>query len=1592
MIKSEINKEAYRLLQKNLTDRKLLKSLSISQKKMLQLIKDGNWTDKIDFILSTPTVSCRKVADSCSYFASSPDAPKGHELLQYVYNNTLSQLFPTNFISIKNEQFEDIRLIFSTVLRTFLTIESRYQPFEFNKHFETFHPKEALDQTIKEEYTTFLSLCNHLYFYEFLRISSEVTPFDTLGHVASVHYVAVSMAKQLRLAGAPVDIPLVSAAAATHDIGKFGCKKSEARRVPYLHYFYTLQCTQYFGMPTIGHIAANHSTWDLELENLSIENLLLIYADFRSKSTRDENGKETAHIYTLKESFDVILEKLDNVDLAKTNRYKAVYAKLVDFESYCISLGVHTDFSSLTPSEKISLDYNLMNSKQTVDQIKNMAIEHNIYVMHKLNNEATLGNVLEAARSEKDWKNLRAYINVFDEYCTYMTKKQKNLTIHFLQELLAHREGDIRRASAVLIGKMISEYDQEYRKELPEDVILPVQTDTSNQLLESIIQDVLIPDHKMTDQHRRWVGYTLKRILESLFENSTLEKQQTYITIFLSFFSKKEWDEWATFVLIDTSVALPFQSCTKEQLKQLMFFMLNVVPNQTDEIQLSALRLCDDMIAEAGLSEIIYEEAVEFLQRLNFHKNNVSIDYLLYKTKNDLGLLSSSLEEKNQLFFENEKVLSEIFLENLKGATPWIFKVVNIRLLKDQITQGNISHVLHVATHLANLVKVSERVTVRKRAGAALVTIMPYLSLDQRNEISVELLRGLEIGEYQFSKYIPDYLGEILLYLHPDELDEVIKELEIYVHSTNTRIVNVALKTIAVMLRNYPAYQNRFEETSELNDQRFQHLFGLLTIGLANYKEEISLEAFYVIGHELFGSTLVTMWEKHKSFQILHKKMITLLLDQSDKELALYIRAAALNHIYRYISLSQLNKEPFYPASASKIAFFPGTFDPFSLGHKGMVQQIRNCGFEVYLALDEFSWSKKTQPRLLRRKIITMSIADEKDVYLFPDQIPVNLSNPKDLQMLTEMFPDKELYIVTGSDVIANASAYKATPEEYSIHQMNHLIFSRPSSPTSKSDIEAVVHGKIEIFELDNELEDVSSTRIRNNIDLNRDITNLIDPMAQNFIYENGLYMREPQYKRFLDQDSLCFHFKKISETHHAVVASSKMDPSLEYGTLIYHRVYNAQLLEEFQDLEIVSYIRSHSSGSMIVMDQFTTNENAPFLNLQQALLAEALSQFLMEEFSCVLCHFKNTPSDQIRAIQGLFERHGFLSVPHSTTNCYISMVDMRYPLVVIRDVETVLKEPLSKNARVRETIHKTNEKLQGALTSFYPGSLVLAYSSNYMQQRLLEKITSFNEVPLNPVTPKILGDQMCVPFGNILRDTLVPNTITKALHTAKIYEPDASFSQIEESLNYSPLSTQIRTINAFNRPVILVDDLLHNGARLQKLTPLFKNNSIPISKVMVGIMSGTGKDLMDSNGQSCESIYFIPNMRHWFTISSLYPFIGGDTVRREYQSIAGISPAINMILPFVANPFFKDTSKEALYQVSLTCLKNAKHICRVLEEEYQQEFERNLTLNRLSEVMRDPCFPDVGIHVKYELNQPPSAFIENSIEQLERTRNLTLF
>ena len=76
--------------------------------------------------------------------------------------------------------------------------------------------------------------------------------------------------------------------------------------------------------------------------------------------------------------------------------------------------------------------------------------------------------------------------------------------------------------------------------------------------------------------------------------------------------------------------------------------------------------------------------------------------------------------------------------------------------------------------------------------------------------------------------------------------------------------------------------------------------------------------------------------------------------------------------------------------------------------------------------------------------------------------------------------------------------------------------------------------------------------------------------------------------------------------------------------------------------------------------------------------------------------------------------------------------------------------------------------------------------------------------------------------------------------------------------------------------------------------------------------------------------------------------------------------------------------------QVRVFGLEPPTNILRVLEEEYQQEFGRNLTLNRLSEAILSPTCPDKGKHVYYDGNLPASSYVENDIRQLVRLRNIT--
>ena len=1569
-----------------------------NRKAVLALRKDPRWARGLSALFPIrERLSCAQVLELCAPALErlAPDTPEGG-WGSYCYRYACHVMFPDGGFAPQTEVYGRGAEFCLTVLQVLLDHERAALPFDPMLDFQFLSEEEYSACDLSKEYRRLLTAWREERLYELMRLGMEFTPFCTLSHISGVHYIAMTAARGLKAAGVEVDLALISAAAASHDVGKFGCRPGE--RVPYLHYYYTDQWLLARKMDAISHIASNHSTWDLELESLSVESLLLIYADFRSKQSRDSQGREITVLFPLDKSFEVILSKLDNVDTKKRRRYEFVYGKLHDFEDYMRSLGVDVELTGRPQPAAPAKDPALMGPEETVDGLVLLSVEHNLRLMHMLSNEQKFGNIIEEARSAKSWKQLRAYLNIFGEYFTYLSVRQKTQALSFLYELLVHREGDIRRQAGALIGQIIARFHLVYRKEVPADAQNDPAEEVPFTLWSQYLDMIIFPDHKTTPQQRSHISYTLKLVVESMLQHARPGDIPRFLGALLSYYNDPEHTAPDTaFTLLDAIRYLPPRYYGEETRGRLIGFAAHFAVSEDARLVTAALEFLREAERSLPQSHPQMARIVEIVQSVP--SKQLTTSFLKCRILRRAGQDVSDLERT----LYHTDITSEVFLDNLKIATPWIVKVAGVELLRDQVEHGVKTHVLHIATHFSNLVKVSERVVVRHTAGQALVRTLTTLRRDQRNEVVVELGKGLEMGQYEISKYIPEYLGEAALYLHPSELDEQVLWLKSLLGSPNDSAVSGALNTIAVLLQHYPDYRTRFDESDAVYEGRRQVLLGLLLQGLAHYREAVRQEALLVTGNLLFESNQLSMEEKARLFSLCYRKLLFLIQESPRQDrLTFFYRAAALADIYRFIALRRLDHGPFTFEQPRKIAFFPGTFDPFTLSHKGIVQSIRDMGFEVYLAVDEFSWSKKAQPHLIRRQIVNLSVAGDFHVHLFPDDIPVNIANPSDLRRLLDLFPGQQVYIVAGSDVVANASSYQAKPQPYSIHQMNHVIFRRAGEKELPHPLP--ITGKVIRLTLPPHLEDISSTRIRENVDLNRDISNFIDPVIQDFIYQNGLYLRDSQDKPMLYAGDLEFQWigqpdpllledltaghpeREVLRTSITTQGDQVLSlrrtggHSQTLGFISYRRLSISQLFHAMGDTELANRIRLRSTGDILLITALYADTTDRHKDYGQLLLSELLARAL--EKACLYAVFRPYDGKLGPWLDNVFSRSGFVALEGSAP---IREVDMQAPTVLIQNLETAIQDPLSRNPRVLSAIRRGHERLQMALTGLYPGSLVLTLSSDIIHHRLLEKITSYNSVPAAPTTPRVLGESMCVPFGKMLRGKIVPNTVTKTIHTDKVFTPDLSESTLEAFPYYAPIPSQIRTIKSFNRPVILVDDLMHPGFRLSFLDPILRQEGVPIRMVLVGVLSGYGKDLMQSWERPVDSVYFLPRLRQWFVEATLYPFVGGNTVRRPSSPVPGLLPGINHILPYAVPAYQEECSREAVFQLSRTCLESALDLMYTLEQEYRILYGRNLTLSRLPEAVILPLCPDKGTCLHYDPNLAASVYLENDLEQLLR-------
>ena len=283
-----------------LTDRRFLRKMRATKKSMLLLLKQDDWKANIKFVIQQEEITCENVLSVCLKTMEIFCQEKLQQnWLEYIYQYIRKGLFQESVKITISPYYEKAIFFYLEVLRVFLNYEKDTKPFERTRDFQFATEEEISESHYAEEYRRFRKCIKNQYFYELMRIGKEIMPFDSLAHIAGVHYIAMHTARQIVKTNVPVDLGLISGAAAGHDIGKYGCKEEEVKRIPYLHYYYTDLWCKINLLPAIGHIAANHSTWDLELEDLPIESLILIYADFRVKTKCWENGKEIMGFFSL---------------------------------------------------------------------------------------------------------------------------------------------------------------------------------------------------------------------------------------------------------------------------------------------------------------------------------------------------------------------------------------------------------------------------------------------------------------------------------------------------------------------------------------------------------------------------------------------------------------------------------------------------------------------------------------------------------------------------------------------------------------------------------------------------------------------------------------------------------------------------------------------------------------------------------------------------------------------------------------------------------------------------------------------------------------------------------------------------------------------------------------------------------------------------------------------------------------------------------------------------------------------------------------------------------------------------------------------
>lgn len=1441
-------------------------------------------------------------------------------------------------------------------------------------------------------------------------------------HVLGVTGLSLWIGRQLARS-VSVDLPLLHGAAIGHDIGKFGCVGDEVRRIPRLHYYYTHIYYQDRNLPSLGHIATNHSCWDLEQVRLPVETLLLIYADFRVKDWTGPDGVSRMQIISLHDAFTAIRGKLENLDREKIRRYRGVYRKLRDIEEYLQVLGVNLDPpefpTRIPPKPRVpeGLDVlRVLAAQQRPDAIalatgrnigtlrRLMVTAHNIGVMERLRDLPALRALLEEARSFERWRDLRTYQAILGEYSPALSREQKAVALDFFLELLGHRDDDIRYQAANRIGDLLGGGEDFWRKDLPDGVVLRPERSVLDELERVLdLLDRAGPAAADDMSQTERVLYGIPILIRRLLRRADAGLRAQAWDLIRTSFTRRLGDRRplvGLYVCESMEVALPFLDTGAREVA--LTFAEEWMLHENMNTRLMAWRVLLALAAGGRDKPRLLDGVRRCLETLAARMTTRSLPAELFlveeiaKACNETG----AGRRCRELRIAGRDPIREVLLRNLKSRTGWVEKKVNCDYLTaaakarlEENRDPGSYFANEVAVHFANLLKVSRVEGTRFHAGRCLLRLLPLLTVPQRNDVAVELLRSLELDEEAVTRYIPRFLGSALASLPEQEFLEVLDDIEINGRRGSEPLQRLLLQTACWLVLSL--------DVKRVTAPVLRRLASVLLGALAESRSTTVNEGFAQLATvlERLGRKAADDGRLRSFLTVATKKLLTLVIHRPGDRVRFFLAASALNHLDR--AFARMHPGISFPEHPT-VAFLPGTFDPFTAAHGAIVARSLESSDEVLVQMDDYSWRKHALPRDIREELAWMALAAVPEAFLAPFKPPINLASQTGLRQLRRTFRDRRLVLVVGSDVVSGASAYKDPRSP--IWSIPHAVVVRESSP-SKAWEQKVDHFRdsVSVINAPASVASISSSSLRAALDRREELEQYCHPLVARTLVERRLYVNYPDQKKVVPRADVHFAVqpgggvpdglvevvradltgRALAATAGAIrtgVATGADVAGSALAAVTWREVAAAALPVLVEDAALAGSRAGRLVGTGALVEVVAARAGeTPEASLRE-LFSQALARWLDSGLLFALVPSPMGRVDPLRSalatLGSLWQAPSDQARAESWRWATLRLTD---PVVLVWDLEATLQPPYANAVRVQAVLEQGRRATAGFFAELEPGNALLHLNEKQLRRRTVERACE------RLSSERTARRFVALGLGRQFSRDIIGDTPTVAIDLERYLTWQGYEAGCRPMWGSPSLELQLAVARELGRNAILLAPFLDSPEPVIQVIEAAETVGVAVREVIIGVTDAAVRATLELRGIRHRCDVVVPGWRGVLRESAVAPYLGGWSISgRAPLGQGSLVPSLNDCLPY-HQPHYLGISENAALDFSRLVLEQARTLLQALENEFREREGMLLSVRDLGAVVRTPRCPPLPEGFLPPRERLPSELLADDIEALAR-------